>query len=91
VAAVLDTASFAGKAAAAPAMLGQPALFAKGLYYLGWLRLHGIAVHQGVELVRATASERVQAMHWRKAGREHHIDCDGVGFGYALRPETQLA
>jgi len=90
VAAVLDTASFADKAAAVPAMLGQPALFAKGLYYLGWLRLHGIAVHQSVELTRANGGDRVQAMHWRKAGRDHHIDCDGVGFGYALRPETQL-
>ncbi|MEO7886697.1 MAG: FAD/NAD(P)-binding oxidoreductase [Polaromonas sp.] len=91
VAAVLDTASFADKAAAAPAMLGQPALFAKGLYYLGWLRMHGVAVHQGVELVCATGDERVQAMHWRKSGREQQIDCDGIGFGYALRPETQLA
>lgn len=91
VAAVLDTASFAGKAAAVPAMLRQPALLAKGLYYLGWLRMHGIAVHQGVELVRATGDERVQAMHWRKAGRTQEIACDGVGFGYALRPETQLA
>lgn len=90
VVAVLDTARFSDKAAAAPAMLGQPALFAKGLYYLGWLRLHGIAVHQGVELTHATGGERVQAMHWRKAGRDQHIDCDGVGFGYALRPETQL-
>jgi NADPH-dependent 2,4-dienoyl-CoA reductase/sulfur reductase-like enzyme len=90
VAAVLDTASFADKAAAAPAMLGQPALFAKGLYYLGWLRLHGIPVHQGVELTHATGGDRVRAMHWRKAGRDHRIDCDGVGFGYALRPETQL-
>ncbi len=90
VVAVLDTASFADKAAAAPAMLGQPALFAKGLYYLGWLRMHGVAVHQGVELTRATGGDRVETMHWRKAGRDHHVDCDGVGFGYALRPETQL-
>lgn len=91
VAAVLDTAGFAGKAAAVPAMLRQPALLAKGLYYLGWLRAHGIAVHQGVELVQATGGERVEAMHWRKGGHEYQIDCDGVGFGYALRPETQLA
>ena len=91
VAAVLDTASFAGKAAAVPAMLRQPALLAKGLYYLGWLRAHGVAVHQGVELVRATGDERVQAMQWRKADRTQEIACDGVGIGYALRPETQLA
>lgn len=91
VAAVLDTAGFAGKLAAIPAMLRQPALLAKGMYYLGWLRAHGVAVHQGVELVRAEGGDRVQAMHWRKAGREHQIACDGVGFGYALRSETQLA
>lgn len=91
VAAVLDTAGFAGKLAAVPAMLRQPALLAKGLYYLGWLRAHGVAVHQGVELAAAEGGERVQAMHWRKAGREYRIACDGVGFGYALRPETQLA
>jgi hydrogen cyanide synthase HcnB len=91
VAAVLDTAGFAGKLAAVPAMLRQPALLAKGMYYLGWLRAHGVAVHQGVELVRAEGGERVQALHWRKAGREHQVACDGVGFGYALRSETQLA
>ena len=91
VAAVLDTASFAGKAAAVPAMLRQPALLAKGLYYLGWLRTHGVAVHQGVELAAAEGGERVQAMHWRKGGREYRLDCDAVGFGYALRSETQLA
>ena len=91
VAAVLDTASFAGKAAAVPAMLRQPALLAKGLYYLGWLRAHGVAVHQGVELAAAEGAERVQAMHWRKDGRDYRIACDAVGFGYALRSETQLA
>ena len=91
VAAVLDTASFADKAAAVPAMLRQPALLAKGMYYLGWLRAHGVAVHQGVELAAAEGGERVQAMRWRKSGREYAVACDAVGFGYALRSETQLA
>jgi hydrogen cyanide synthase HcnB len=91
VAAVLDTANFAGKVAAVPAMLRRPALLAKGMYYLGWLRAHGVAVHQGVELAAAEGAERVQAMHWRKAGRDCRIACDAVGFGYALRSETQLA
>ncbi|SFB69223.1 NADPH-dependent 2,4-dienoyl-CoA reductase, sulfur reductase [Polaromonas sp. OV174] len=91
VVAVLDTASFKDKAAAVPAMLRQPALFAKGLYYLGWLRAHGVAVHQGVRLLRATGGAQVAAMHWRDEHAEHALACDAVGFGYALRPETQLA
>jgi len=91
VAAVLDTASFADKAGAAPAMLRQPALFAKGLYYLGWLRAHGVAVHQGVRLARAEGDTQVQRMAWRDAEGEHSIACDAIGFGYALRSETQLA
>jgi hydrogen cyanide synthase HcnB len=91
VVAVLDTASFADKASAAPAMLRQPTLFAKGLYYLGWLRAQGVSVHQGVRLVRADGEAKVQRMAWRDADGEHTIACDAVGFGYALRSETQLA
>lgn len=91
VAAVLDTASFTDKLAATPALLRQPVVFAKGLYYLGWLRAHGVPVHQGVRLVRATGSAQVEAMCWRDAKGEHEIACDAVGFGYALRSETQLA
>ncbi|NPC56997.1 FAD/NAD(P)-dependent oxidoreductase [Caenimonas soli] len=91
VVAVLDTASFKDKAAAVPAMLRQPALFAKGLFYLGWLRAHGVPVHQGVRLVRASGDTQVSGMRWRDGNDEHELACDAVGFGYALRSETQLA
>jgi hydrogen cyanide synthase HcnB len=91
VAAVLDTASFGDKAAAVPALLRQPALFAKGLYYLGWLRAHGVPVRNGVRLTQASGRERVASMRWRDARGEQEIACDAVGFGYALRSETQLA
>ena len=94
VVAVLDTASFWSKAAAAPAMLRQPALFAKGVYYLGWLRVHGVSVHQGVRLLGAEGAadnSRVSAMRWRRSGIEHAVECDAIGFGYSLRSETQLA
>lgn len=92
VAAVLDTARFSDQVRAAPAMLRQPALLAKGLYYVGWLRAHGVPVHHGVELLAARGTDQVQSMHWRQAeGVEQSVACDAVGFGYALRPETQLA
>jgi hydrogen cyanide synthase HcnB len=91
VVAVLDTAGFGGKVAASPAMLRQPAVFAKGLYYLAWLRLHGVPVHQGVRLERATGGARLASMRWRDGSLTHEAACDAVGFGYALRPETQMA
>jgi hypothetical protein len=72
-------------------MLRQPAVLAKGAYYMAWLRLHGVALHQGVRLLRAEGEDRVAALHWADASGDHRIACDAVGFGYGLRSETQLA
>ena len=91
VAAVLDTARFGDQLAAVPAMLRQPAVFLKGVHYVAWLRAHGVPVRRGVRLLRMEGDERVRAVVWSEAGREHTLDCDAVGFGYALRSETQLA
>ncbi|MEO8022178.1 NAD(P)/FAD-dependent oxidoreductase [Polaromonas sp.] len=91
VLAVLDTAAFKDKAAALPSLLRQPAVFAKGLYYLGWLRALGVPVHQGVRLVRATGDTQVSGLRWHDGRSEYRLPCDAVGFGYALRSETQLA
>lgn len=94
VAAVLDTARLADQLAATPAMLAQPAVFAKGVYYVGWLRAHGIALHGGVRPLRVLGDEaqgRVTGVAWQDGGEERTLDCDAVGFGYALRSETQLA
>jgi hydrogen cyanide synthase HcnB len=94
VAAVLDTSSFYDKTVAVPAMLRQPTVFAKGVYYLGWLRGHGVPVHTGVRLLGAEANDvgsRVSAMRWKNGHQEHQVACDAVGFGYGLRSETQLA
>jgi hydrogen cyanide synthase HcnB len=91
VAAVLDTARFADQLAAVPAMLRQPAVFAKGVYYVAWLRAHGVALHNGVRLVRMQGDQRVRSVVWAEGGHERSLDCDAVGFGYALRSETQLA
>jgi NADPH-dependent 2,4-dienoyl-CoA reductase/sulfur reductase-like enzyme len=91
VAAVLDTARLSGKIRAAPGMLRQPALLAKGLYYLGRLRAHGVTVRSGVLPVRALGDGRVSGFVWREGARECAASCDAIGFGYALRSETQLA
>ncbi|MFS2203518.1 FAD-dependent oxidoreductase [Variovorax sp. Varisp36] len=94
VAAVLDTARLADQLAATPAMLTQPAVFAKGVYYVGWLRAHGVALHSGVRPLRVLGDEqqsRVTGVAWQDGAEERTLACDAVGFGYALRSETQLA
>lgn len=94
VAAVLDTARLADQIAATPAMLTQPAVFAKGVYYVGWLRAHGVALHSGVRPLRVLgddAQSRVTGVAWQDGNAERTLACDAIGFGYALRSETQLA
>ena len=91
VAAVLDSAAWSDKWAALPGMLRRPALLGKGLYYMASLRAQGVSIHIGARLLRAEGGERVTRLHWADARGTHRIDCDGMGFGYALRSETQLA
>jgi NADPH-dependent 2,4-dienoyl-CoA reductase/sulfur reductase-like enzyme len=95
VLAVLDTATAADQARALPGLARMPALLGKGLWYASWLRLHGVSVQTGVRLLEARGAERVEAFSWEhRAGDARsvrEIACDAVGFGYALRSETQLA
>ncbi|WP_150550164.1 NAD(P)/FAD-dependent oxidoreductase [Pandoraea soli] len=91
VAAVLDTSAFAGQVKATPQLLNQPATLAKGLYYVGWLRAHGVRIEHGVTLDGIDGTAGVRAIRWRRDGREHTLACSAVGLGFGLRPETQLA
>ena len=91
VAAVLDTARFQDQLSALPALLTQPTVLAKGLYFVAWLRSHGVALHSGVRPVRVLGHSRVRAVVWHDGQQERTLDCDAIGFGYALRSETQLA
>jgi NADPH-dependent 2,4-dienoyl-CoA reductase/sulfur reductase-like enzyme len=95
VLAVLDTATTADQVRAVPGLARIPGLLGKGLWYAGWLRLHGVPVQTGVRLGQARGDGRVEAFSWeRRAGDARSVrdvDCDAVAFGYALRSETQLA
>jgi hydrogen cyanide synthase HcnB len=91
VAAVLDTAQFKDQLAAVPGLLAQPATFFKGVYFVAWLRAHGVALHSGVRPLRMLGEDRVAGVAWHDGEREQSLACDAVGFGYALRSETQLA
>lgn len=88
VVAVLDSAPFSAQVRALPALLGQPATLAKGMYYRSWLTAHGIPVHQGATLERIDGEQRVSAITW---GNGQRLACDAVAFAHALRSETQLA
>jgi NADPH-dependent 2,4-dienoyl-CoA reductase/sulfur reductase-like enzyme len=91
VLAVLDSARLGDQIAALPALMRQPSVLAKGMYYVAWLRSHGVPLHGGVRPLRALGQERVTALEWRDDAGEHRTDCDAVAFGYGLRSETQLA
>ncbi|MCJ2373233.1 FAD/NAD(P)-binding oxidoreductase [Pseudomonas sp. RGM 3321] len=91
VLAVLDSAPFSAQCKALPALLGQPATLAKGLYYRAWLSAHGIPVHLGAHLTSIHGDKRVDGIHWQRNGQSGHLACDAVAFAHALRSETQLA
>lgn len=91
VLAVLDSAPFSAQCKALPALLGQPATLAKGIYYRAWLSAHGIPVHQGAQLTRIDGEKRVDGIQWQRNGKSGHLACDAVAFAHSLRSETQLA
>ncbi|REN05136.1 FAD/NAD(P)-binding oxidoreductase, partial [Mycobacterium tuberculosis] len=52
------------------------------------------ALHSGVRPLRVLGDEaqgRVTGVAWQDGNEERSVACDAVGFGYALRSETQLA
>jgi NADPH-dependent 2,4-dienoyl-CoA reductase/sulfur reductase-like enzyme len=94
VAAVLDTSALAQQIAAAPKLARQPATFAKGLYYVGWLKARGVRIERSVTLIGVEGEDGVSGISWRSArngGATETLPCDAVGLGFGLRPETQLA
>ena len=66
-------------------------MLSKGLYFVAWLRAHGVALHSGVRPLRLLGQARVRAVVWHDGQQERQLDCNAVGMGHALRPETQLA
>lgn len=91
VQAVLDSAPLAAQASALPALLNQPGTLAKGLYYLGWLRTHGVSVHHSASLLGAQGTARVEGVRARIGGAEREFACNALAVGHGLRAETQLA
>lgn len=99
VLAVLDTTAASAQVAAWPKLAARPSLLAKGLYYVGWLRAHGVRIERGVSLSGIVGDRHVTGIAWQAPAHSsasasdegQTIECDAVGIGYGLRPETQLA
>jgi NADPH-dependent 2,4-dienoyl-CoA reductase/sulfur reductase-like enzyme len=94
VVAVLDTSPLPQQIAAAPKLARQPATFAKGLYYVGWLTMRGVRIERDVTLIGIRGDRGVSAIEWRVStdnAKTETIACDAVGISFGLKPETQLA
>ncbi|WP_414447235.1 FAD-dependent oxidoreductase [Burkholderia sp. 22PA0099] len=94
VAAVLDTSPAGARLRALPKLLARFDVLRKGRVLVSALKRAGVTMRNGVEPVEivGTPEDGVQAVRFRTArGAIEQIDCDAVGIGYHLRPETQLA
>jgi NADPH-dependent 2,4-dienoyl-CoA reductase/sulfur reductase-like enzyme len=92
VVSVLDTTPFATKASHAFGLMRGGTTFAKGLYYIAWLRARGIPIAEGVTPVAIAGDGRVESLSWRDArGAKHDVALDAVALGFGLKPEAQLA
>ncbi len=92
VAAVLDTARFTDALPALPGLLAGRTTFAMGIWYMTWLKLHGVPVHRGITPVAAEGDGHIEAVRYQDArGRTRRVACAGLGFGYGVKSEVQLA
>jgi NADPH-dependent 2,4-dienoyl-CoA reductase/sulfur reductase-like enzyme len=94
VSAVLDTSRSVDRFRALPQLLAIPAAVRKGMVLLGVLRRARVPVHRGVTpvVIAGSAEHGVTGVQVAFAsGARMSFDCDAVGLGYHLRPETQLA
>ncbi len=94
VTAVLDTSRYGQRLQALPKLLSRPGMLIKGLQLTRDLKRRGVEIHYGVTPLEIAGDDvdGVQSVSVRlETGEERQFDCDAVGLGYHLRPETQLA
>ncbi len=91
VAAVLDTAPFSAKFNLLRGLPSQPGVVLRGMRYAAELMARGVSVRFGVKPERIEGETRVEGIVWSENGKDHRLACDAVGYGFALRSETQLA
>jgi NADPH-dependent 2,4-dienoyl-CoA reductase/sulfur reductase-like enzyme len=91
VAGVLDTAPFGAKLRALPGLCREAATFAKGLWYVAWLKARGIPIAHGVRPIEILGEERVEGLSYASPYGMRHARGDALALGWGLRAEVQLA
>jgi NADPH-dependent 2,4-dienoyl-CoA reductase/sulfur reductase-like enzyme len=91
VAAVLDAAPLAARRHLVDAFRHAPGIVLRGLHYAAELMRYGVQLRSGVTDLRMEGETRVTGVAWREGRGVRSLNCDGVGFGLGLRPETQVA
>jgi len=91
VAAVLDAAPAMARFKLLPGLALLPAVVLRGVRFVAELTARGVPIHHGVRRVRFVGHQRLEGVSFAVGQRDHHIACDGAGYGLALRSETQLA
>ncbi|MBA8878967.1 NAD(P)/FAD-dependent oxidoreductase [Phyllobacterium myrsinacearum] len=91
VAAVLDTAPFSAKLNLLSAFRFDPRLVLIGMSYAARLVSRGVKIRYNVRPTRVDGSQYVEGLSFKSGTKVHSIACDAIAYGFALRPETQLA
>lgn len=91
VAAVLDTAPVTSKFHLAHLALYAPRIVALGAYYGLRLKLGGVPIHYNVRPDEVIGDDHVTGIRYRTGKHVRDVACDALAYGFALRPETQLA
>ncbi|MDR6758704.1 NADPH-dependent 2,4-dienoyl-CoA reductase/sulfur reductase-like enzyme [Mycoplana sp. BE70] len=78
-----------------PALASGGATFARGVFYIAWLKAHGVPIKTGIEPLEILhgSDGRTNGLRYRRKGqgRETILSCDALAIGYGLKSETQLA
>lgn len=91
VAAVLDTAPFTAKLNLLSAFRFDPRLVLIGMSYAARLVRRGVKLRYNVRPTGVDGSQHVEGLSFKSGAKTYSIACDAVAYGFALRPETQLA
>ncbi|WVT76184.1 NAD(P)/FAD-dependent oxidoreductase (plasmid) [Sinorhizobium chiapasense] len=95
VEAVLDTAPFTSKRHLLSLAVRAPRIVGLGLLYGLQLKLAGVRIHYGVRPEAVLGKGQVEGLRFLRRTpvgvASETISCDALAYGFALRPETQLA
>lgn len=89
-AAVIDAGRRFDKIGALPALLSNPTMLAKGVWFVASLRIGGVPLLQGAHAEAIEQTERGLRLRYRRGGTSAIVEGDSVAIGHGLKPEGQL-